>query len=800
MKQFFLALVISALPVIGFSQGSDFDRAAFVEGSRLMEEYNYPEALPIWLDLLQNQPENSNLNYKAGFCYLQISRERKKALPYLKKAVTNTTVNYDPYAPSEEAAPLNSYYYIGEAYHLNYEFDKAIEYYKEFKTLITDRHEYYKKVDLQIASCERAKRAVANPVDVKVMNLGSNVNSKYKDHSPIVSVDESALYFTSRRLRKDSSNLYSISSEDGQYYEDIYVSYKGDDGKWGEAEILESINTIDNEATLNLSSDGETMFIYKSEGLNGNIYQSKFDGSKWSAPVKLGSDINTDAEEKHATISPDGRRLYFVSNRKGSIKFEEKCCDHISSFDIYFCNLLPTGEWAKAQPIGSGLNTPVNEDGIFIHPDGKTMYFSSQGHETLGDYDIFYTEMDEEGNWGKPINMGYPINTTGKDLFFVTSADGKRGYYSSVQTEGYGESDIYMINMLSLKEKPLTLLIGKIVASDGSKVPDDIQIYVTDNDTKEEVGIYKPRARDNKFTIIIPPGSDYHLSYENADTVFYEDDIFVSEESAYQEINKAVDLKPINFSGGEIMEEPTKAPAKKETPKEPVKKAPEAPKETKKVAPVVAPTPTPKKKEAPKAVAEKSPAKPKEQPAYKTEVESVDGQKYIIHKVEKGNSLFTISLLYNTSLTAIQAANPWAGDLIYEDDKVKVPISPSAKFYQEFFSYNETDVKTDDKDFENFIDQVLEVSKSEGKATIAIESSASKVPTAKFGTNENLTEKRAEVTKEKVIAAVKAKGGDASKLYFASMSTLVRGPAYQNDATANKTEYEKYQYVKIMVK
>src|SRR5690606_12686674 len=133
----------------------------------------------------------------------------------LKKAITKTTSNYDPFAPAETAAPVEAYYYIGEAYHLNYEMDKAIEYYKEFKSQISDNHEFYKKVDLQIEASERAKKAVANKLDVEVMNLGSHVNSEYKEHAPVISVDESALYFTSRRVREDSSNLYLKDAYDG---------------------------------------------------------------------------------------------------------------------------------------------------------------------------------------------------------------------------------------------------------------------------------------------------------------------------------------------------------------------------------------------------------------------------------------------------------------------------------------------------------------------------------------------------------------------------------------------------------
>ncbi len=275
---------------------------------------------------------------------------------------------------------------------------------------------------------------------------------------------------------------------------------------------------------------------------------SKLDGLIWTDPVKLGSDINTQYHETHASVSPDGRRLYFISNRKGSMKFPDKAHEKVPSRDIYFCNLLPTGEWALAQPV-TELNTPFHEDGVFIHPDGKTMYFSSEGHSSIGGFDIFTSVLQDDSTWSEPENIGYPMNTTGDDIFFVTSASGKRGYYSSIRQDGYGGKDVYVISMLSFQEKPLTLLVGEIIAANGGNVPDGIMIYVTDNETGEDIGAYKPRARDNKFTIIIPPGSDYHLNYTLNDSTFFQDDIFVPYNSTYQEIQKGISLGAIDFTG-----------------------------------------------------------------------------------------------------------------------------------------------------------------------------------------------------------------------------------------------------------
>ena len=548
MKRIY-ALITSILltaSVMGQDSEESF-RSSMVEGSHLMEEFNYSVALDIWLKLLEDHPDNANVNYKAGVCLWKLPKRRHESLPYFQRAVHNVTENFDPYAPNEEGAPVESYFYIGQAYHLNYDLDSAIVYYNAFKNLINHNHEFWSRTALNIQQCETAKTLVANPVDIEVINLGPLVNSQYPDYAPVLSLDESELYFTSKRLRADSSNLYAKNPDDGEYYDDIYVTYKGEDNAWGEPQMMD-FSTSDNEATLSLSADGEILFIYKTaENGNGDIYMSKLDGDKWSDPVPVGSDVNSDAHESHAAIAPDNSKLYFISDREGSLTYPDKAHQKVESKDIYFCNKLPTGDWALAQPLKE-LNTPYNEDGIFLHPDGKTMFFSSEGHGSMGGYDIFTVEMKEDGTWGKPENIGYPLNTTGDDIFFVTSASGKRAYYSSIRDEGYGANDIYVISMLSFKAKPLTLLIGQLKTTDGSELPDGIFIYVTDNETGEPVGTYKPRKRDSKFTMIIPPGSDYHIDYSYNDSIFYQDDIFVPENSAYQEINRGINLGAVKFS------------------------------------------------------------------------------------------------------------------------------------------------------------------------------------------------------------------------------------------------------------
>lgn len=548
MKKTLIFLCISLFTIVAIAQKSYRDK--FVEANYLMEENNYSVALPIWEELYQGNENNANINYNLGVCMLNSTNNKVKAesISYLLVAAENVATNYDPYSTSEKSAPVYAYYYLGIAQHLNYKFDEAIVSFEKFDKEITSKNYLYDNNKRRIEQAKYAKYSVAHPVNIEVTNLGGQMNSQYPDYSPVVRIDESAIYFTSRRLLEDSSNQYLKDFNDAMYYEDIYVSYN-DDGEWGMPERL-NINTTGHEATINLSIDGRTLYIYKDDNGDGNLYYSKLESDSagheiWADPVKFGSNINSDAYETHVAITPDGKRLYYVSDREGGY----------GGKDIYFCNLLPTGNWAAPQNAGPQINTSGDEDGVFIHPDGVTMYFSSNGHSSIGGYDIFNVEYIEDSNkWAKPKNLGYPINSVDDDVFFVTTPDGKRGYFSSFKEKGYGDKDIYMIQLFDAKETGLTLYTGEFTFIDRMTPPEGALVTIIDNTTGTLVGYYSPRQRDGKFSAILRPNTSYHLVYEADEYQSYEEDIFVPDGSMYQEIYKAIRLKPVRVGKkGEII-------------------------------------------------------------------------------------------------------------------------------------------------------------------------------------------------------------------------------------------------------
>lgn len=788
MKKF--ALLITLSFVYFFSIAQDSFNQKFLEANTLMEESMFNVALPIWLDLLSQKPDNSNINYKIGVCYIHSGNEKKKALPFLKKAIEKTTSNYDPFSSAEDKAPVETNFYLARAYHLNYELDLAMTHYNSLKEKIGKKHYLFNELEHYTKQCVHAKEAMAKPVNIEIQNLGKSINTIYPEYSPVLSLDESTIYFTSRRLRPDSSNYFIKDVSDGLYYEDIYVS-NNYDGAWTEPELI-NINTEGHEATINISIDGQTLFIYKDDNGNGNLYFSNLNENEWSTPKLLGSDINSDAQESHVAVTPDGNTLYFVSDRKGGLGGQ----------DIYFCNKLPTGEWAKAQNIGSVINTPYNEDGVFIHPDGKTLYFSSHGHSSIGGYDIFYSTKDKEGNWSTPVNLGYPVNSTDDDVFFVTSADGKRGYYSSFQEKGFGEKDIYMISLTDADAKPLTLLTGILKVIGEPETPADAQIVITDNATGNLIGIFKPRKKDGKFSIILEPNIDYHIVY-SALTFKQEEDLYVPEVSSFKEINRGIDLQDIIFGEKQnvidylkgfleyknLLSSGTKISLLDENDK------------------LLESTTTDKN-----GFFKFNKLNPNDY--YLVRLDDVDksfiedAKVYIVNEkgekvmlaIKKSKNRRLFRALPTDELNKLALLNEKDNkDVIANNTTNTVENKNALASYQEFFNYNVKELNASNAKYIELISKVVENVNSDKKVTIEIEASASKVPTKTFKSNDALAKNRGEEAKEAIINALKAKGINMDKVVFKKIKSLVQGPSYKGDFE-NKDVYEKYQYVIITVK
>ena len=338
----------------------------------------------------QFNPNNAVLNFKIGKCYLY-SSNKLRSISFLEKVL-----KLNPEFDSQV------HYMLGKAYHLDLQWDKAIAELKNFQRALNhgtaEETALIADADKHIAECYTGKELVKEPVRVFIDNAGAEVNSQYPDYGTVISADESVMLFTSRRANTTGGKVDPGINE---YFEDIYSSTKKD-GKWTPALNMGApINTDDHDANSGLSADGQKFLIYIGKN-NGDLYESELKGTVWSKPERMNKNINTDFHESSACYSPDGRSVYFITDKPEG---------GLGRRDIYISSKDEKGTWGKAVNLGPTINTKYNEEGVFIHPDGKTLYFSSQGHKTMGGYDIFKT-VNENGVWSIPENLGYPVNTT----------------------------------------------------------------------------------------------------------------------------------------------------------------------------------------------------------------------------------------------------------------------------------------------------------------------------------------------------------------------------------------------------
>ncbi|MEA3447433.1 MAG: OmpA family protein [Bacteroidota bacterium] len=501
-----LLMTFLAVSFATFSQSENQPDRRFVnkfyDANAFIYEDNYNAAVPLLDELNTIEPDNANIQYLLGLCYLKSRIYQKKAEEKLEYASGYISETYEDDNHREQNAPPLTWFFLGQAYRVNLEFEKSIKAFKKFLEYL-DTKEKTQEVKLnkeetirQIKITKRAKRMVNAPVSVDMVNMGQVINSSYSDHSPIIDVHESKMIYTSKRPRAGEP----FYNQD----EDLFVSTKHK-GDWGNPERMgDHINTDENEASIGLSSEGDILLFFRSEYHAGNIFttEKEKDSIEWSKPKQLTEEINTKNRETHACISPDNQSIYFTSDRPGGS----------GGLDIYVVRRLPTGEFGEPRRLGPNVNTEYDEETPFIHPDGQTLFFSSKGHNTMGGYDIFYSKMNEDYTFGLPTNLGYPINTTGDNVAYVMSMDGRRGYLSTYREDGYGDLDIYMIKHKDVFITNLAIYEGTVNDTEG-EVPEDVIIVVRDSKTNAISGVYRPNKYTGEYILSLRPGAEYDIIY-----------------------------------------------------------------------------------------------------------------------------------------------------------------------------------------------------------------------------------------------------------------------------------------------
>jgi outer membrane protein OmpA-like peptidoglycan-associated protein len=474
--------------------------------SRFLQENHYHFAELITNRLLELNPDSPNYNYRKGFIVLGMTRDEVTAIKFLTKATKGSKVqkNYDMYSTGEDAVPADAFFHLGRAYHLDEQFDKAVENYKKFLELTARESELIREAEKRIVQCSVAKKLIAQPQNVNIRNIGPTVNTEFADFSSNISLDGGSLYLTSRRPWSDRSSDNFRDPMLNHFPEDIYQASRNGDS-WKSPDRMGMCKPQFNEATVSVSIDERRVYTYNDKMGIGDIYFSDFKDGKFSEiiPVEF-KDVNDEKWwDTHYTVSPDGNLIFFVSDKPGGY----------GKRDIYFMEKL-NGSWSKPENIGGNINTWSDEDAPFMGLDNNTLYFSSNDSSSMGEFDIFMTSRDENGIWSEPVNLGYPINSVGDDIFYTHTADGKKAYFTSFRKGGLGERDIYETDLVVSSVKNVAFLNGQIIHSKGKEIPESSYIIIKCIDCEDNSeNIINPRIRDGVFLSKLDKCKKYELKY-----------------------------------------------------------------------------------------------------------------------------------------------------------------------------------------------------------------------------------------------------------------------------------------------
>ncbi len=379
------------------------------------ETMQYELAAQAYTDMLEELPGNANLLFNAGYYYLSAHGMNEEAINYLEKASRNISDNWNPGSLREEKAPTEALLLLGIAYQRGNRLDEAVDAYKRFSDKLAEDDPRVIMARQHINSCYNAEAFLSEPRFVRMFNLGKEINSIASNVNPVISGDGRTMAYT------------SIS----RYGFDIFVSHR-ESNSWGRPSNISYQLEDDLLLTSSLSYDGKTMYLVRKAQNRSDIYYSNFKEGRWTRAGSIGRPVNSRSSETHASESPDGETLYFTSDRNGG---------H-GELDIYRATLDRRGRWRNIENMGADINTPFNEETPFVTNDGRYLFFSSEGHNSMGGYDIFYVDLSDPS---QVHNAGYPLNDTGDNLFFHPGEDGTAGYISLYREDNLGGKDIYRV-------------------------------------------------------------------------------------------------------------------------------------------------------------------------------------------------------------------------------------------------------------------------------------------------------------------------------------------------------------------
>lgn len=434
----YIFFLIVLFTVTGVNAQDKLYKKYFVEAGEFFMNDNYDKAIPVYLNMISKGLGNSHIYFNLGFSYLMTPGEMENAIFYLEKAADNVSPDFKEGSVKEVHAPIDAVYYLAKAYRLSGRFDEAIPKYLLYKSFLSVKDTYnHDYIAMQVATCNNARQMMQQPVEVSINPLPQSINSSDNEYCPVISHDGKLLFYTSVQMVYDKDY--------GEYLPfALLFSVSNDNGNWAKPkEITQKLGSDGNFYTSSLSSNGKTLVLYISEFGNGNLFYTENENNRWSPLKPFPRPINTKSNETHACFTPDEKGLYFISDRSGGI----------GGKDIWYTETDEKGKWSEPVNLGMTINTQFDEETPFLTTDGNTLFFSSEGHNSMGGFDVFQSEKVGKAQWSAPVNLGYPVNTLDDDWFFVPFRGKSRAIMPYTKFSGEGRSDLYEL-IFPIPEEP----------------------------------------------------------------------------------------------------------------------------------------------------------------------------------------------------------------------------------------------------------------------------------------------------------------------------------------------------------
>jgi PAS domain S-box-containing protein len=521
-----IAFFILFLPAQLFTNNNSTIRNKYNAAENFEAASKFAEAIPILKELLALDPDNENFNFQLAVSIIE-GKNSEDPLPYLEKAAKNVTRYYRSNYKQRSAPPI-TLEYLAKEYHSNYRFADAIIAYNQYLNFIDKRDlETVNKTNKNIAYCKSGEELIKNPFKVEHQDFGPQFERNFRAHSPVLSPDESIYIFA-------SSNSEISLAKGEKHSDDIYCTYF-ENGVWGEPQPLTNVNTSNDEAPVSISPDGTQLILYRNDNGDGNLYYSELlEGKVWSKPHKYPSTINTSAQETHATLSADGNILYFTSDRKGGF----------GGLDLYMSKKTGENDWSEAINLGNQINSEYNEESPHLQANSDIFYFSSDRPESLGGLDIFRCRLVNDSTTNEVKNLGFPINTAENDIFFKTSLDGSKGFFTSTCRSRNGNFNLQVVEFKDIKLFPNVVVKGLVIFAPKDTLK-DMHVNLFNIESREIVDSGKTNKKNGYYSFRLNNQRKYFASFEYDGYVYFSKPFKIEKYFANLAYSNIIYLDPI---------------------------------------------------------------------------------------------------------------------------------------------------------------------------------------------------------------------------------------------------------------